>query len=236
MLKRLKTVRRKKDKSTKSDDGGGEKGAKHSTRIPDMNVDEVYVEPRGKCHKRTRSSEQSSQTDFHLYDDEDVADGALDAKRKDIRISEKSEEKTRIQKHTLHPVYICVLLILVGFNFAAFSTYYANSTIAFYRMGLSLASGILVAIFLRKFIGLNLFKTQDKVSERAVLTIVTQIRLVYKFIMADYDEDMDEFIWSFFLFNLSIWILFLDQITTNPFASAFNKLRGKPVLTLPKLY
>ena len=42
-------------------------------------------------------------------------------------------------------------------------------------MGLSLLSGILVALFLRKFIGLNLFKTQDKVSERAVLTIVTQV-------------------------------------------------------------
>ena len=43
-------------------------------------------------------------------------------------------------------------------------------------MALSLISGILVALFLRKFIGLNLFKTQDKVSERAVLTIVTQVR------------------------------------------------------------
>jgi len=239
MLKRLKTVRRKKDKSTKSEDGGGEKGVKHSkSSSSDLIAEATYVEPRGRCHKRTRSSDQSSQTDFHLHDDDedvDDVDGLVDAK-KEIRINEKSEEKTRTQKHTLHPVYICVLLILVGFNFAAFSTYYANSTIALYRMALSLISGILVALFLRKFIGLNLFKTQDKVSERAVLTIVTQIRLVYKFIMADYDEDMDEFIWSFFLFNLSIWILFLDQVTSNPFASAFNKLRVKPVLTLPKLY
>ena len=47
-------------------------------------------------------------------------------------------------------------------------------------MGLSLLSGILVALFLRKFIGLNLFKTQDKVSERAVLTIVTQVPFLPK--------------------------------------------------------
>ena len=51
--------------------------------------------------------------------------------------------------------------------------------------------------------------------------------------MADYDNDMDEFIWSFFLFNLSIWILFLDKITLNlsPVTAVF-----KPVLRLPKLY
>ena len=120
-------------KSTKSEDGGGEKGVKHSkSSSSDLIAEATYIEPRGRCHKRTRSSDQSSQTDFHLHDDDedvDDVDGLVDAK-KEIRINEKSEEKTRTQKHTLHPVYICVLLILVGFNFAAFSTYYANSTIA----------------------------------------------------------------------------------------------------------
>ena len=45
-------------------------------------------------------------------------------------------------------------------------------------MILALACGIIVAIFLRKFIGLNLFTTKDKVSERAFLTIVTQVRII----------------------------------------------------------
>ena len=43
-------------------------------------------------------------------------------------------------------------------------------------MILALLAGILVAVFLRRFIGLNLFKTKDKVSERSVLTLVTQVR------------------------------------------------------------
>lgn|ERR1712170_185590 len=231
MLKRLKTVRRKKDKSKCGVSAGASevelgsssevKGIRRSKSIA-----EIEFKNEKKCHKRTKSSEQSCQTDAHLYIDDDP---------KKIEIGEKRNHSTIPQPPQLHPAYISVLLILVGFNFAAFLSYYVNSTIAFYRMGLSLLSGILVALFLRKFIGLNLFKTQDKVSERAVLTIVTQIRLVYKFIMADYDNDsdMDEFIWSFFLFNLSIWILFLDKITFNlsPVTAVF-----KPVLRLPKLY
>ena len=43
-------------------------------------------------------------------------------------------------------------------------------------MIVALLAGILVAVFLRRFIGLNLFKTKDKVSERSVLTLVTQVR------------------------------------------------------------
>ena len=147
-----------------------------------------------KSHKRTKSS-QSSQTDFGLIEVNQLSNSeprltAAGLAEAEIKIAEKESE---VPENTsqLHPVYICGLLILVGFNFAAFTTYYANSTIpckknvqiscrltfySVYKMVLSLLGGILVALFLRKFIGLNLFKTQDKVSERAVLTIVTQVQ------------------------------------------------------------
>jgi len=220
MLKRLKTVRRKKDKS-KSEEVSLRR-SKSNTELDDPPL-------KRKSHKRTKSS-QSSQTDFGLIEVNQLSNSeprltTAGLAETEIKVAEKESEVPE-RTSQLHPGYICVLLILVGFNFAAFTTYYANSTIPFYKMVLSLLGGVSVALFLRKFIGLNLFKTQDKVSERAVLTIVTQIRLVYKFLMADYEgHDYSEFLWSFFLFNLSIWILFLDKITT----TAFQKLRVKPI-------
>ena len=57
----------------------------------------------------------------------------------------------------LNNIFILILFILV------------------HQMILALLAGILVAVFLRRFIGLNLFKTKDKVSERSVLTLVTQV-------------------------------------------------------------
>jgi hypothetical protein len=39
--------------------------------------------------------------------------------------------------------------------------------------------GLAVAVFLRRFVGLNLFKIQDKVTERAILTMVTQVVLIF---------------------------------------------------------
>ena len=39
----------------------------------------------------------------------------------------------------------------------------------------SIFSGIAVAVFLRRVIGLNLFQTSDKAAERALLTSVTQV-------------------------------------------------------------
>jgi len=195
-----------------------------------------------RAHRRTKSNEQWSQTDFETQIvSDDQTDGVPDntklIKRKTNDQSETSivdqsesrsscslptveinKKKSEIEIRTntsLHPAYICSLLVLVGFNFAAFTSFYYNSTIFLHQMILALLAGILVAIFLRRFIGLNLFKTKDKVSERSVLTLVTQIRLVYKFVTTDYQTDLDEFVWSFFLFNLSIWILFLDKISFN---------------------
>merc|ERR1712062_347450 len=92
-----------------------------------------------------------------------------------IEINHKNEiDHNMISRSELHPVYISSLLILVGFNFAAFSSFFVSSNVPVYHMMLATTAGICVALFLRKFIGLNLFKTRDKVSERAVLTIVTQ--------------------------------------------------------------
>ena len=85
-----------------------------------------------KSHKRTKSS-QSSQTDFGLIEVNQLSNSeprltAAGLAEAEIKIAEKESE---VPENTsqLHPVYICGLLILVGFNFAAFTTYYANSTI-----------------------------------------------------------------------------------------------------------
>ena len=64
----------------------------------------------------------------------------------------------------LNNMFILILFILILF-------------ILVHQMILALLAGILVAVFLRRFIGLNLFKTKDKVSERSVLTLVTQVRI-----------------------------------------------------------
>merc|ERR1712110_809500 len=74
-------------------------------------------------------------------------------------VAEKLEEsKEEPKKQTdLHPIYISVLLILVGFNFSAFVTSY-DTDIQLSSILLSIVGGISVAIFLRQFIGLNLFK------------------------------------------------------------------------------
>merc|ERR1711908_101170 len=142
MLKRLKTVSRKKDKSKcgvsadaselSLETTSSSKGIRRSKSIAEIE----FKNESKKSHKRTKSSEQSCQTEEHLYTDYD-----LDSKK--IEIGEKNHQ-IMPKPAQLHPAYISVLLILVGFNFAAFLTYYANSTIAFYRMGLSLLSGILV--------------------------------------------------------------------------------------------
>jgi len=126
MLKRLKTVRRKKDKSKCGVSVGASevtlettssKGIRRSKSIAEIE----FKNEKSKCHKRTKSSEQSCQTEDHLYTDHDET--------KKIEIGEKNHQTTP-QPAQLHPAYISVLLILVGFNFAAFLTYYANSTIA----------------------------------------------------------------------------------------------------------
>ena len=68
---------------------------------------------------------------------------------------------------------ILLLLILIICLF-----YLYNIVYLVHQMILALLAGILVAVFLRRFIGLNLFKTKDKVSERSVLTLVTQVRIL----------------------------------------------------------
>ena len=94
------------------------KGIRRSKSIAEIE----FKNESKKSHKRTKSSEQSCQTEEHLYADHD-----LDSKK--IEIGEKNHQ-TMPKPAQLHPAYISVLLILVGFNFAAFLTYYANSTIA----------------------------------------------------------------------------------------------------------
>lgn len=203
-----------------------------------------------RAHRRTKSNEQWSQTDFEnqtdVMDEKDAVprslirrkqdDQSIQSEVKEIRDSQSETREIEINKKkseieistntSLHPAYICSLLVLVGFNFAAFTSFYYNSSIFLHQMILALLAGILVAVFLRRFIGLNLFKTKDKVSERSVLTLVTQIRLVYKFVTTDYQTDLDEFLWSFFLFNLSIWILFLDKISFNTVQNVANNAKA----------
>jgi len=134
-----------------------------------------------------------------------------------VEVCEKiAEQKQKKISTDLHPIYISALLILVGFNFSAFITTYEN-TIKAYSIAFSISSGFAVAAFLRKFIGLNLFKTSDKVTERAVLTIVTQIRLVYNFLF--HGNEQESYSWSLFLYVLSISILFLDKVSA-PIGSA----------------
>jgi len=195
-----------------------------------------------RAHRRTKSNEQWSQTDFeNVVDQTDAVPKSLIRRKpedqshvtevtsqsdnREIEINKKKSEIEFPTNTSLHPAYICSLLVLVGFNFAAFTSFYYSSTIFLHQMILALLAGILVAVFLRRFIGLNLFKTKDKVSERSVLTLVTQIRLVYKFVTTDYQTDLDEFLWSFFLFNLSIWILFLDKISFNTVQNVANSAK-----------
>ena len=78
----------------------------------------------------------------------------------------------RFNFHAVMPLW------LITCNYIARSTAIIKPIILVYYMILALACGIIVAIFLRKFIGLNLFTTKDKVSERAFLTIVTQVRII----------------------------------------------------------
>lgn len=234
MFKRIKSVRKsKKDKKVKTIENGTIRRSRSSLELNTVGQVSRISQPRVPVktfnHRRTKSVEQWSQTDCEEIDE--VFDETENCAPGNIEINQKNEiDHNMISRSELHPVYISSLLILVGFNFAAFSSFFISSNVPVYHMMLATTAGICVALFLRKFIGLNLFKTRDKVSERAVLTIVTQIRLVYKFLLSDYYYEMDEFVWSFFLFNLSIWILFLDKISfdfSSNIENVSNKIRTR---------
>jgi len=237
MFKRIKSVRKsKKDKKVKTIENGTIRRSRSSLELNTVGQVPRISQPRVPVktfnHRRTKSVEQWSQTDCEEIDEVfDETENCQAQNCSNIEINQKNEiDHNMISRSELHPVYISSLLILVGFNFAAFSSFFISSNVPVYHMMLATTAGICVALFLRKFIGLNLFKTRDKVSERAVLTIVTQIRLVYKFLLSDYYYEMDEFVWSFFLFNLSIWILFLDKISfdfSSNIENVSNKIRTR---------
>jgi len=122
----------------------------------------------------------------------------------------------------LSALYLSFILMLIGFNFSAFITSLQLHTNVLLLFG-SIGSGLAVAVFLRKFIGLNLFQTSDKAAERALLTTVTQIRLIYNFLLHGL-ESSENYFWSLFLFVLSICILFLDKVDSAKFSRVFNRL------------
>ena len=101
-----------------------------------------------RAHRRTKSNEQWSQTDFDQSDriesqsqrKEQESNGQLNGqsnKKTDcgsngpmIAINEKTNTEIIVQTSTaLHPAYICSLLVLVGFNFAAFTSFFYSSSI-----------------------------------------------------------------------------------------------------------
>ena len=106
-----------------------------------------------RAHRRTKSNEQWSQTDFEnqtdVMDEKDAVprslirrkpdDQSIQSEVKEIRDSQSETREIEINKKkseieistntSLHPAYICSLLVLVGFNFAAFTSFYYNSSI-----------------------------------------------------------------------------------------------------------
>ncbi|CBY41652.1 unnamed protein product, partial [Oikopleura dioica] len=98
--------------------------------------------------------------------------------------------------------------LLIGFNCCAFVSRISQTTAI--HLIADVFCGLAVSVFLRRFVGLNLFKIQDKVTERAILTMVTQIRIAYYFIGGGLFYD-----WSLFLFILSICVLFLDYVPSS---------------------
>ncbi|CAG5091375.1 Oidioi.mRNA.OKI2018_I69.PAR.g13017.t1.cds [Oikopleura dioica] len=113
--------------------------------------------------------------------------------------------KPMFSKKELKMPYFCCLYLLIGFNCCAFAHRISQTTVI--HLIADAVFGLAVAVFLRRFVGLNLFKIQDKVTERAILTMVTQIRIAYYFIAGGLVYD-----WSLFLFVLSVCILFLDYV------------------------
>ena len=55
--------------------------------------------------------------------------GQSESETREIEINKKKSEIEISANTSLHPAYICSLLVLVGFNFAAFSSFYYNSSI-----------------------------------------------------------------------------------------------------------
>ena len=111
-----------------------------------------------RAHRRTKSNEQWSQTDFETQtdvvdendavpkslirrkpempsDQSEVSSGAKEpsgqseSETREIEINKKKSEIEISANTSLHPAYICSLLVLVGFNFAAFTSFYYNSSI-----------------------------------------------------------------------------------------------------------
>ena len=103
-----------------------------------------------RAHRRTKSNEQWSQTDFENVDDQtdavpkslirrkpEVSSDQSEVKEernnqletREIEINKKKSEIEISTNTSLHPAYICSLLVLVGFNFAAFTSFYYNSSI-----------------------------------------------------------------------------------------------------------
>ena len=92
-------------------------------------------------------------------------------------------------KKELKMPYFCCLYLLIGFNCCAFAhrisqttgwfnfqNHFSNALLVIHLIA-DVVCGLAVAVFLRRFVGLNLFKIQDKVTERAILTMVTQVCL-----------------------------------------------------------
>ena len=107
-----------------------------------------------RAHRRTKSNEQWSQTDFEtqtdVVDENDAVpkslirrkpevpsdqsevkepSGQSESETREIEINKKKSEIEISANTSLHPAYICSLLVLVGFNFAAFTSFYYNSSI-----------------------------------------------------------------------------------------------------------
>jgi len=116
--------------------------------------------------------------------------------------------KPSFSKKELRLPYFCCLYLLIGFNCCAFVSRISQTTAI--HLIADVFCGLAVSVFLRRFVGLNLFKIQDKVTERAILTMVTQIRIAYYFIGGGLFYD-----WSLFLFILSICVLFLDYVPSS---------------------
>jgi len=125
----------------------------------------------------------------------------------------------------LSALYLSFILMLIGFNFSAFVTSFQHHINVFLLLG-SIFSGIAVAVFLRRVIGLNLFQTSDKAAERALLTSVTQVRLIYNFLFHGLDSS-ENYFWSLFLFVLSICILFLDKVDSQKITRIFDHVTNR---------
>ena len=99
-----------------------------------------------RAHRRTKSNEQWSQTDFENVvdqtdavpkslirrkpeDQSEVAENSGQSEIREIEINKKISEIETPTNTALHPAYICSLLVLVGFNFAAFTSFYYSSSI-----------------------------------------------------------------------------------------------------------